>query len=212
MHDMTGPHRTDVGPPSQTTRKFVLLVVVILGLALMLVSESRWPNNTWPRETIEWAGIALMVVCILGRTWCSLYIGGHKHKTLITEGPYSVSRNPLYVFSIIGAIGVGAQVGSIVIAITSGFIVWMVFLATTMREESALLASFGQEYREYVARVPRFMPRPSLWRAATVIPVRPSTVMTTFADALFFLVAIPVAEGIKYMHATGYLPVLISLP
>lgn len=212
MHDMTRPDRTGTGAPSQTVRKAVLLLAVVLGLVLMLVGGSRWSGDTWQHEAIEWAGIALIVLCILGRTWCSLYIGGNKHKTLVADGPYSVSRNPLYVFSIIGAIGVGAQVGSIVIAIACGFIVWVIFLATAMREESALLASFGQEYQDYVARVPRFVPRPSLWRAAAVIQVRPSIVMTTFTDALVFLVAIPVAEGLEYLHDFGYLPVLLSLP
>ena len=38
---------------------------------------------------IEWAGIVLIVACILGRTWASLYIGGRKIDALVMDGPYS---------------------------------------------------------------------------------------------------------------------------
>src|SRR5690606_40050349 len=67
----------------------------------------------------------LIVVCVIGRTWSSIYIAGHKVQTLVMDGPYSISRNPLYVFSIIGAAGAGAQLGSIVLALAAGFVAWI---------------------------------------------------------------------------------------
>jgi protein-S-isoprenylcysteine O-methyltransferase Ste14 len=36
------------------------------------------------------------------RLWCSLYISGYKNSQLITSGPYSLCRNPLYFFSFVG--------------------------------------------------------------------------------------------------------------
>ena len=48
---------------------------------------------------LETGGVILILVCIVGRTWCTLYIGGNKKRELITAGPYSVVRNPLYVFT-----------------------------------------------------------------------------------------------------------------
>ena len=56
------------------------------------------------------------LVCIVGRAWCSLYIGGRKKAEIVDRGPYSISRNPLYVFSFMGAFGVGAQTGSVTLA------------------------------------------------------------------------------------------------
>jgi protein-S-isoprenylcysteine O-methyltransferase Ste14 len=209
---MTPLRQTGIAPPTQTVRKAVLLAAVLMGIAFLFVGGSRWGGSSWTHEAIEWAGIALIVLCILGRTWSALYIGGNKNRTLVTDGPYSISRNPLYVFSIIGATGVGAQVGSVAVALACGFVAWLVFLATIMREEAALLANFGQEYQSYRARVPRFLPQPFLWHDVAVIPVRPMIVITTFTDALVFLVAIPVAEGIEYLHEAGYLAVLLSLP
>jgi len=198
--------------PDQTMRKAVLLAAVGLGIVFLFFAGPRWPEDDWRHDTIEGIGDALIVACILGRTWCSLYIGGRKNQLLIADGPYSVSRNPLYFFSILGAIGVGAQVGSVVTALLCGFIAWAVFLHTVLREEAALGAAFGDDYRAYLARVPRFLPKPSLWHDLATVEVRPRVVLMTFVDALVFLIAIPLAESFEYAQISGFIPVLLTLP
>lgn len=163
-------------------------------------------------EAIEWIGIALIVFCILGRTWTSIYIGGRKVHDLVSVGPYSVSRNPLYVFSVIGAVGAGAQMGAMVLALAAGLIASAVFYAVVLKEETALRDRFGAFYRQYLATVPRFLPEWSLWRDADKIAVRPQLIVRTFVDACVFLLAIPLAEGFEWLHEAGYLPVLLLLP
>jgi hypothetical protein len=154
----------------------------------------------------------LIVLCILGRTWCTIYIGGHKNEKLVTDGPYSICRNPLYLFSIIGATGVGAQLGSVVVALAAGFVAWLVFFLVVLKEEEFLVSMLGNAYRNYIVRVPRFLPKPSLWRDAKTLIVRPNSVLSTFVDACVFLISIPVAEGFDYLHDLGIVPVLIKLP
>lgn len=51
-------------------------------------------------------GLLLVGVATVGRLWCSLYISGHENSELITTGPYSLSRNPLYFFSLPGFAGI----------------------------------------------------------------------------------------------------------
>jgi protein-S-isoprenylcysteine O-methyltransferase Ste14 len=211
MTDLSHPDNAGAGP-SQTARKAALLAAILLGIVFLLIGGSRWPDGHELHENIETVGLGLIVICILGRTWCSLYIGGRKNSELAQTGPYSISRNPLYLFSIIGAIGVGAQVGSIVIAVATGLVAWLVLLMTTLREEAALTVNFGPAYRDYMARVPRFMPRLSQWKDTETIEIRPRLVRTTFIDALFFLIAIPIAEGLEYLHDAGILPTMLSLP
>ena len=102
----------------QRKRKQVLALGVAVWLLLLLFTQSRW-RTAAPHlhALIEIAGLVLILVCILGRTWCTLYIGGLKKRELVTAGPYSVVRNPLYVFTSIGTAGIGAQTGSSLVAI-----------------------------------------------------------------------------------------------
>jgi protein-S-isoprenylcysteine O-methyltransferase Ste14 len=198
--------------PSQTVRKLVLAASVLFAVAFLIVAASQWEDGSAMHEGIEWAGIALIVICILGRTWSTLYIGGRKNSALATDGPYSVSRNPLYLFSIIGAAGVGAQFGSFTVALVSGFFAWAVFLWTVWREEAALLGSFGDHYRQYLARVPRFLPKMGLWHSPATLTVNPGLIVTTFFDAAIFLAAIPIAELFEWLHEIGVLPTLLAVP
>ena len=50
-------------------------------------------------ELVEWIGIVLIVICILGRTWTSLYISGRKIGAG-RIGRYSVSAIRSYVFDL----------------------------------------------------------------------------------------------------------------
>lgn len=198
--------------PSQALRKLVIAAAVLLAVVFLIVAASEWEDGSTIHEGIEWAGIALIVICILGRTWSTLFIGGRKNSALTTDGPYSVSRNPLYLFSIIGAAGVGAQFGSVTVALVCGFFAWLVFLWTVWREEAALLASFGDNYRQYMARVPRFLPQPGLWHSPPTLTVSPGLIVTTFFDAAVFLAAIPIAELFEWLHTIGALPTLLVVP
>jgi protein-S-isoprenylcysteine O-methyltransferase Ste14 len=194
----------------QTIRKIVFLLGVGVLTALFIVGASRWSINV--EDGIEWAGIGLIVIAIVGRTWCSLYIGGRKTSLLVTTGPYSVSRNPLYVFSIIGAIGIGAQLGTISVAVLAGVFAWLVHILVVIQEERLLRASHGEAFRDYAARVPRFWPRLSAWSNVDLLEVRPRNVVITFFDACIFLAAVPLAEVFEYLQHTGVLPVLLRLP
>jgi protein-S-isoprenylcysteine O-methyltransferase Ste14 len=196
----------------QLVRKAVLLAAVAASIAILIFGEARWPGGGLVHEWIEQAGIFLIVFCIVGRTWSSIYIAGRKVETLVMTGPYSISRNPLYVFSIIGAIGAGAQLGSIVLALAAGLVASLVFYFVVRKEERALTAKRGRPYRQYLATVPRFLPRWSLWRDAEKIEVRPKLIVRTFVDACVFLLSIPIAEGFEYLHEAGILPVLAILP
>ena len=196
----------------QILRKRLLIwTTIAIGAGLAVVS-STWPDGQPVREFIEWTGIVLIVVCILGRTWCSCYISGRKDVALVTVSPYSVCRNPLYVFSVLGAIGVGAQFGSIVGAIGVGAAAWLVLDRVVVEEEKTLKLVYGQFYRDYCARVPRFMPRLSQWRGAETIEVHFDRVVRTFVDACVFLLAIPAAEILAYLQNAGLSPVLFRIP
>ncbi len=203
------PPTVDIGW-AQTIRKgWLLALVAAVGVSFAL-GASRWSDPV--REAIEWAGVGLIFVCISGRTWCALYIGGRKTSELVTTGPYSVSRNPLYGFSVIGAAGVGAQIGALSVALLAGVFAWLIHLLVAIQEERLLLSQHGDTYRRYLAEVPRFLPRLALWKDAEFLEVRPRSVVTTFFDACVFLAAIPLGELFEHLHRSGILPAVLTLP
>lgn len=197
----------------QRLRKYVLRLGFVLCLGLLLFSDSQWRAEV-PHvfQVISQAGTVLILLCVAGRTWCTLYIGGQKKRRLVTVGPYSVVRNPLYVFTTIGAAGVGASAGSVVLALLLGLLVAAVFYIVAIQEQAFLADSFGSEYAAYAERVPLFFPRFSTWRDADQLTVNPKLVRRTFMDASLFLLAIPLTDVVDWLQDAGWVPVFVSLP
>jgi len=203
-------------PPSalhntQLRRRGVLVGVAVLIIAAFGLVGSREVTPWWPAAVIG-AGLAAILICILGRCWCTLFIGGRKSMQLVDIGPYSLCRNPLYFFSFIGAFGFGAQIGSLTVALIATLLVVIVFFATVKKEEAFLTGALGEPYVAYLGRTPRFIPNPALWRTVETLEVRPRLVTMTFVDGLLFLLGVPLALGAAWLHETGALPVLITLP
>ncbi|QDO99863.1 isoprenylcysteine carboxylmethyltransferase family protein [Ferrovibrio terrae] len=218
MHALPLPQSAgaDIAPDSlsglQQRRKRIVLISGLLMLIALLFSDSLWPSGSLPHEGSEMLGYALIFLCITGRSWCSLYIGGRKKTQLVDDGPYSISRNPLYLFSVLGGIGIGLQAGNLTAGLVCGLFVFAIFNTVIQREEIFLKSRFPAAFAAYAARVPRWGPRLSRWQSSEELLVRPRFVLVTFRDALGFLLAIPVLEAVEWAQAEGWLPVLLHLP
>jgi len=193
----------------QAIRRAVLAVLILVAfLALVFVGSA---HDELMHERIEGVGLALILLGIGGRMWATLYIGGRKSAEVVSTGPYSITRNPLYLFSSIAAAGVGAQTGSYLV---SGFFVLLcaaVFQFVAMREERYLAATLGETYLAYLGRVPRFLPNPLLYRDDPEVTFQTERLRATLLDGLVFLTAIPVLEAIETAQENGVAKVLLTL-
>jgi protein-S-isoprenylcysteine O-methyltransferase Ste14 len=196
----------------QRRRKHWLRGLIGLGALALLFVASYWPDDQTMHESLETIGLIAIVACIAGRAWCILYIGGRKTNELVTLGPYSVSRNPLYLFSFLGAFGVGLQSGSATVGLICLAIALAVFVPVVNREEKVLAGHFGEAFAAYCARTPRFGPRIAAWRDAEHLSFSPVLLYHTVRDGLVFACAFPVFELIGYAQDNGILPVLLRLP
>ena len=196
----------------QKLRKVAVGVALLALMVLSVFSQSIGGVDGRWHESVETVGLAAIVLAIVGRAWCTLYIGGRKKAEIVDRGPYSVSRNPLYVFSFIGAFGVGARSGSLVIAAAFVLAAVLVFHVTVLREERFLGGEFGDGYARYRARTPRFWPRFSLWRDADELTIRPALFLLTIRDGLMFLLAIPLFELIDEGQVLHWVKVFAYLP
>ncbi|WP_137992129.1 methyltransferase family protein [Streptomyces vilmorinianum] len=88
---------------------------------------------------------------------------------LVVLGPYAVSRNPMYAgwaLLHLGAALAGGSGWAVAALVPVGS--WM--HGEVLREERVLTGAFGEEFRRYRERVPRYLPR--LARAPVTEPAR----------------------------------------
>jgi protein-S-isoprenylcysteine O-methyltransferase Ste14 len=196
-----------------TNRMFYTkILVVFLVLPVALFADPLISDKGIAYSIMQLVGYLLIPLCVLGRSYCTLFIGGRKTYSLVTMGPYSLVRNPLYVFSFIGIIGIGLQIGMISLLAVMVLIFFLYYSEVITREESGLFNNFGKEYLEYTKKVPRWFPRTWKFSMPELVEASPKRVLKTMRDAWVFFLAFPVVELIRYLHTAGIIPVLIHLP
>lgn len=204
-------------PPSslgdyQHIRRMVLAVLLMVMFAALLFTQARFPPDTMPHESLEMLGVLFIFLGIVGRLWSTLYIGGRKSAEIVSGGPYSITRNPLYLFSTLAAAGVGAQTGSVVVMVGFGVLCALAFHIVIRREERFLKEALGVPFAAYMARVPRFIPNLAIYQEGDTGSFKPRLLLNTLLDGLVFLAALPVFELIDTAQKSGALPVLFRLP
>lgn len=157
-------------------------------------------------------GSVLVGLGSVGRLWCSLYINGYKNAAVIDQGPYSMTRNPLYFFSLLGAAGVGfaTETWTLGIVITAGFL--LMYPYVIRHEEEFLAASFGDAFRAYCAKTPRFFPDPRLLKEPDSYTVDVKRFRKSIGDALWFIWGLGLLAVIHGLHETGAVRPLLKLP
>ena len=193
----------------QRLRRLWIFIGIVVTGSLLLSVRSAWDDPA--AEHVELAGICLIWVGIVGRLWSILYIGGHKANAIITDGPYSVMRNPLYFFSTIAATGVGFQTGTLTAGLIFGVLCFIAFQIVIRREETYLATAFGAPYANYLASVPRFFPKLSLFHDRETREISTKRMYSTLLDGLVFFIAFPLFEFAEYLQEIGIIPVLARL-
>lgn len=142
---------------------FVLLAwLVIYGVNPPWLQLLTVPFPGW----LRWVGFGLGLVSLgfwtwtqvmLGRLWSAQLQVREEHH-LVTSGPYARIRHPLYT----GMFGYGISLALVtanwvfialaLIVIAGGFL-------RAPREEQMMTAEFGEEYRAYMGRTWRFLPK-----------------------------------------------------
>lgn len=102
------------------------------------------------------AGAALIVPGLIVRALASGHV--QKNEQLATSGPYAYTRNPLYLGSLILAVGFGVAARSWWIAVGIVLMFFAIYWPVIKAEEEFLRGKFSQ-YAEYAAHVPRLFPR-----------------------------------------------------
>jgi len=182
---------------------------VVIGVLLLVIFGSPAAGaHGMAGELGELLGFALLVAAALWRIWCHLFIAGRKDRELVSAGPYSVVRNPLYVGNLLGAVGFGFAVHLPLLALALAAAFAIFYPSVVAQEEAQLGQRFGERYREYCARVPRWLPDWTRYVEPGTVTVSPRLIRGAIFDAMWFLWAFALWEFVEELHQANLLPTL----
>ena len=146
---------------------WILLAPVVWGALIWIVPPSVWRPIVFCQLWIQWIGVAVLVAATAFTVWARAVLGlmwspmpaqraGHE---LRTNGPYRVTRHPIYTGLIGMLLGTGLinHVGFWIVIVPYTAIMFIFKLRV---EERLMHAAFGDAYVEYRRRVPGLLPWP----------------------------------------------------
>ncbi len=167
---------TDTGDAPQIKKKQKLgwmLLVLSIGILGMIISIIvyllmplwiLWFPIPLP-SLVRWIGVILGFCTVpflvwihrtLGRFWAADLEIKEDH-TLMTSGPYSRIRHPMYTVFILFTLS-ALLIASNLFVTVFAIIVILMFYPISIKEEEMMLDQFGDEYRDYIQRTGRFLP------------------------------------------------------
>ena len=120
----------------------------------LLVAVFAWFSRPTPRSLL--AGLPVAVAGLFLRAWAAGCLA--KNRELSTGGPYAYTRNPLYLGTLLVALGLAITARSPGLAVLFAAYFLLVYLPVMGLEEQHLRAIFP-EYDDYARRVPALWPR-----------------------------------------------------
>jgi len=179
-----------------------LVVGPVVVLALLATPPAAAPG--WVECAARIAAFLLFLAGVGMRMWGALYLGGRRTRTLVTDGPFSVCRNPLYVGSFLVALSVAARLRSVWVALAVVVASALYLFGTIRQEERILRNAFPETYPAYAAGRGRFLPRPSLFHTEPTILVHVRGLKHEFRR-LLRLTLIPISlETLLWMRSESW--------
>jgi len=194
------------------SRLFVSRIFGLLIIALLIFTGHSFQQGKTIDIFFEISGLLLISICSFGRLWALMYISGYKSYSLITEGPYSIVRHPLYFFSLIGAIGIGLASENILILALIVCFYLLYYPLTILAEERKLADKFGQTYAAYISKVPRFIPKLSLYKEPEFYNITIKKLARNFAEAMLLVWIFILMHFIELLQDDGILKVFWRIP
>ncbi len=131
-----------------------------VALAILTLRIGEAPRSA----VLVGTGVAITVIGELIRMWGVHHIGAISRTRsdrlgpLVDSGPFGLLRNPLYVGNIALWVGFALTARLVWLAPLVIVLLGLEYHAIVRWEETLLESRLGQAYREYAARVPRWLP------------------------------------------------------
>jgi protein-S-isoprenylcysteine O-methyltransferase Ste14 len=149
----------------------ILISIGIIGMFISLLVYGFMPLwLVWfplPLPSIvRWMGVILGFSCVPFLVWIHRQLGRSyspelaikKDQVLVTSGPYSRIRHPMYTVFILFTLGI-LLVSSNLFVTIFGLLIILMLYPNAKQEERMLLNKFGDRYQDYMNRTGLFFPR-----------------------------------------------------
>ena len=168
-------------------------------------------EGSFTYDAARLTGYILLCICVMGRIYSTAFIGGIKNERLVTYGSYSMCRNPLYFYSLLGAAGLGlmsAQIITFTIIFGGGL---FIYTGLIKREETFLYEKFGDKFTAFKASTPRLLPNIKKYICPDKLTFQPKYLIMAIQDSIWWLIMPPLFEIARNLHQTGIIKPLFSL-
>ena len=146
----------------------VVMFFLLLGWLALYAVNPTWlgvlsvPFPDW----LRWAGFALGLASLGFWSWTQVALGKEwspqlqlrEEHHLVTTGPYARIRHPLYTAMMGYGIGLALVTANWVFIILAVAVIAGLF-ARVPKEEQMMIKEFGEDYRAYMQRTGRFLPK-----------------------------------------------------
>lgn len=158
-------HLSARSPAARRRREPYPTVYFVVIFIVMLALHRFWSVAEFIPRPWSWSGlvlVALGLVLVYGtqiwlrrmRTTVAPY---ETPRTLVTAGPFRLSRNPVYLGFVIVATGAAIIFGTLTPFIGPPLLWWILDRRVVPIEEGILADSFDEDWRAYAARVRRWL-------------------------------------------------------
>ena len=108
-------------------------------------------SNIW-----FWLGVSIFSITTLLYAVSMISFATTPHDQPVTKGMYGISRHPVQVLAIIMSIGIGLATLSWII-IAASLLLAIISYPTFLIQERSCIEMYGNAYREYMNRTPRWI-------------------------------------------------------
>ena len=137
----------------------ILVTLAVWGLDSFILNLTTFLRGSMPLPVRLLVGLALVAIgAYMGWGSHELIFGGEGPPVLVDTGVYGLCRHPMYLGVVSLLLGLSVATFSVA-ALALSAVFFVLYDRFASYEEERLIELFGEEYREYRRRVPKWIPR-----------------------------------------------------
>ena len=145
---------------------FAVAIAIGVAAPLLDVTGVLEPLDALDSVGLRATGVAIFIAGLVGTLYAQVAMGESwrigvdegERTALVTSGPFAVVRNPIFTAMLPASLGLALLVPNVVALAGFGVLVLALEIQVRLVEEPYLLRQHGEAYRNYAARVGRFVP------------------------------------------------------